>query len=197
MSGTVYQQSETTLGQGQWLKLVRADFVDKHGKQRSWECFRRLKTSTTVQCVDLFTVLLSDHSGPQLILVKQYRAPSFSPSLYLSHALLSPPSCKVNAYTYEFPAGLIGPGEDPYEASIRELYVFFLLVYSLNLNLFSFRKKLDILHPSPNRLLLPPHHLPHLNLQTPASQSLHSRTPIPSLVLSLVTLRLLTHVFTL
>lgn len=48
-------------------------------------------------------VIYGVYGGDRLVLIRQFRFP-------------------VNDYVYEFPAGLVDPGEDPASAAIREMY---------------------------------------------------------------------------
>ena len=84
------------IGEGNWLSLVKLDYVDKDGINRSWESVERKKCSGAV------LMIASLVPSGKLILIRQFRPPA-------------------GKYVLEFPAGLIDPGENPEETAIREL----------------------------------------------------------------------------
>ncbi|KAF2995611.1 hypothetical protein E8E14_002281 [Neopestalotiopsis sp. 37M] len=86
-----------------WLKLVRINYEDAHGKSRIWEAMKR-PTRPKSSAVDAIQILaiLDKPTGPEVLLEKQFR----------------PPTGKV---VVEFPAGMVDEGETPEQAAIREL----------------------------------------------------------------------------
>jgi len=87
---------EHILYNGKWVQLKERIYIDTKGNKRSWTFIgRRNQQKASV------IVPVTKESGA-LILIQQYRIP-------------------FGQYLYEFPAGLIDPGEKPEEAAIREL----------------------------------------------------------------------------
>ncbi|KAG8162366.1 hypothetical protein KVR01_008131 [Diaporthe batatas] len=101
--------SITDLAQGKHLNLKNINFTDETGKPRVWEVAGRANRSATagVDAVSIGNILLPPPSQKSTrpastILVVQYRPP-------------------LDAYTVEWPAGLIDPKEDVETAALREL----------------------------------------------------------------------------
>ena len=87
---------ERVLFEGPWISLKERDYIDTQNNSRSWSFIeRRNKQKAAV------IVPITQESG-SLIIIQQYRIP-FMKNLY------------------EFPAGLIDPGETPEQAAVREL----------------------------------------------------------------------------
>ncbi|KAH6651937.1 NUDIX hydrolase domain-like protein [Truncatella angustata] len=86
-----------------WLKLVKINYEDAHGKARTWEAMKR-PTRPKSSAVDAIQILaiLEKSTGPEVLLEKQFR----------------PPTGKV---VVEFPAGMVDEGETPEQAAVREL----------------------------------------------------------------------------
>ncbi|KAK3897160.1 NUDIX hydrolase domain-like protein [Staphylotrichum tortipilum] len=88
-----------------WLTLQRLTYVDQTGASRTWEVASRktrARTSGGVDAVAIGNVLLYPAPRPPAtLLVIQYRPP-------------------LDAYTVEWPAGLIDEGETAEEAAVRE-----------------------------------------------------------------------------
>ena len=87
---------ERTLGKGKWLTLAAIDYTDAHGNSRIWEAAHRASNVGAVMVIARF-----EPSGDTLF-VEQFRPPA-------------------NAYSIEFPAGLVDVGETPAETALREL----------------------------------------------------------------------------
>ncbi len=90
----IIQKNE--LVSGNWLALEKLEYIDRKGKNRSWEAVSRKRCSGAVYII---AELLPSH---RLILVRQYRPPA-------------------DALLLEFPAGLIDGNEAPEIAAVREL----------------------------------------------------------------------------
>lgn len=86
-----------------WLKLQTATYTDAHGVSRIWEIASRTTTAATgVDAVVIGNIIRRPNLPPSTLLVLQFRPP-------------------VNAFTVEWPAGLIDAAEKPEEAALREL----------------------------------------------------------------------------
>lgn len=81
-----------------WLTLKKLTYVDKEGRQRSWESAERMTRHGAVDAVAIVAIT----SDNKILLVSQYRPPLDSTCL-------------------ELPAGLIDKGESPEIAAVREL----------------------------------------------------------------------------
>jgi ADP-ribose pyrophosphatase len=87
-----------------WIKLQKATYTDAKGKERIWELASRKTTPKSgVDAVAMGNIIYHPTKPPSTILVIQFRPP-------------------VNAFTIEWPAGLIDANETPEEAAVRELY---------------------------------------------------------------------------
>ncbi len=88
-----------------WVTLQRVTYLDQTGATRTWEVASRktrARTSGGVDAVAIGNVLLYPApKPPATLLVIQYRPP-------------------LDAYTVEWPAGLIDEGETPEQAAVRE-----------------------------------------------------------------------------
>ncbi|KAH7815271.1 ADP-ribose diphosphatase [Monocercomonoides exilis] len=99
----MYKQTFEPIGTGKWIEFGQTHFEDKSGKKMTWEMIRRIGCNDKVQAVEIIPLLIKKDKDPQLILVKQYRAP-------------------CNSNTIEFPSGLVGSDETPESSAIRELW---------------------------------------------------------------------------
>ncbi|ORX91454.1 hypothetical protein K493DRAFT_317246 [Basidiobolus meristosporus CBS 931.73] len=97
------------LGNGQWLNLERIYYTPAHtGETRQWEVCRRTTVNKKIESekrvINAVDVVATFHLLEQrsIVLVVQYRP-------------------AVDAYTIEFPSGLIDEGEDVKSAALREL----------------------------------------------------------------------------
>lgn len=87
-----------------WLKLQKATYTDSRGIPRTWELASRKTTPASgIDAVAIGNIIHHPSRPPSTILVIQFRPP-------------------VNAFTIEWPAGLIDAHESPREAALRELY---------------------------------------------------------------------------
>ncbi|KAJ4388468.1 hypothetical protein N0V85_007527 [Neurospora sp. IMI 360204] len=104
--------TELTPQNAKWLTLQQIHYVDQTGKPRLWEvCARKTRSpdptpgsaagSHGIDAVAMCNILLHPSRPPATVLVIQYRPP-------------------LDAYTIEWPAGLIDKGETPEEAAVRE-----------------------------------------------------------------------------
>lgn len=90
--------------EAKWIKLQKATYTDGKGASRDWEIASRKTTSKSgVDAVAMGTIIQHPSRPPSTILVLQFRPP-------------------VNAFTVEWPAGLIDADESAEEAAVRELY---------------------------------------------------------------------------
>jgi len=95
--------SDLSTDEAKWASLKKIDFVDETGKQRSWEmAVRKTRGSGGIDAVAIGNVILHPSRPPSTVVVIQYRPP-------------------LDAYTVEWPAGLIDADETPEQAAIREL----------------------------------------------------------------------------
>ncbi|KAJ4364401.1 hypothetical protein N0V83_008995 [Neocucurbitaria cava] len=104
-SGTPKITSLTDLpsSEAKWVKLQKATYTDAKGTERTWEIASRKTTSKSgVDAVAMGNIIYHPSKPPSTILVIQFRPP-------------------VNAFTVEWPAGLIDADETPQEAAVREL----------------------------------------------------------------------------
>lgn len=86
-----------------WVTLQKIEYLDQTGAARTWEAASR-KTraaSTCVDAVSIGNVIRHPARKPATVLVIQYRPP-------------------LDAYTVEWPAGLIDEGESAEAAAVRE-----------------------------------------------------------------------------
>jgi ADP-ribose pyrophosphatase len=87
-----------------WVKLQKATYTDAHGVSRVWEIASRKTTGKSgVDAVAMGNIIYHPTKPPSTILVIQFRPP-------------------VNAFTIEWPAGLIDANETPEQAAVREMY---------------------------------------------------------------------------
>lgn len=96
--------NDEVLHEGNWLRFSEIKYLDPTGKERVWEAVARqtrTRGSDTDQVASIAIYRRMLHYDV-MVLVRQYR-----PAL--------------NAYTVEFPAGLLELGETSEEAAVREL----------------------------------------------------------------------------
>jgi ADP-ribose pyrophosphatase len=87
-----------------WIKLQKATYTDSHGISRDWEIASRKTTSKSgIDAVAMGNIIYHPSKPPSTVLVIQFRPP-------------------VNAFTIEWPAGLIDANETPEQAAVREMY---------------------------------------------------------------------------
>lgn len=91
------------LSKGKWLSYNQITYRDPTGRERTWETVERTtRNAGEADAVVIIPVLLRMLKCDCLVLVKQYRPP-------------------LDAYTLEFPAGLIDEGETAMQCAVREL----------------------------------------------------------------------------
>jgi len=96
--------SDLPTSEARWVALQKIEYIDEIGKPRTWEMATR-KTRAAhagVDAVAIGNVLLHPSRAPATMLVIQYRPP-------------------LDAFTVEWPAGLVDAGETAEEAAVREL----------------------------------------------------------------------------
>ncbi|KAI1652835.1 NUDIX hydrolase domain-like protein [Daldinia decipiens] len=94
--------SELPIEQAKWVTLKRVDYTDQAGKQRTWEvATRKTRGKAGVDAVAMGNILLHPSRPAATMLVIQYRPP-------------------LDAYTVEWPAGLIDAEETAEQAAVRE-----------------------------------------------------------------------------
>ncbi|KAK6820703.1 Nudix protein [Apiospora arundinis] len=86
-----------------WIKLLKIDYTDARGKQRTWETAER-RTRPKDGDIDGVGIvaILEKSTGPEIVLQKQFRPP-------------------IDKVCIEVPAGLVDEGETAEQAAIREL----------------------------------------------------------------------------
>ncbi|GFR63375.1 ADP-sugar pyrophosphatase [Elysia marginata] len=96
-------KSEET-SKGKWIALNMITYKDPNGQERTWEgVSRTTRKGTEADAVGVITVFKSPKEQCEcVVLVRQYRPP-------------------MQAYTVEFPAGLIDSGETAAQAAVREM----------------------------------------------------------------------------
>lgn len=89
--------------EAKWVTLRRVSYLDQTGAARTWEAAARKTraSSAGVDAVAMGNVLLHPSRPASTLLVIQYRPP-------------------LDAYTVEWPAGLIDEGETAEQAAVRE-----------------------------------------------------------------------------
>ena len=88
--------------ESRWIALKRIQYVDQTGKARTWEvATRKTRGTAGVDAVAMGNVLRHPRRPPATLLVIQYRPP-------------------LDAYTVEWPAGLVDAGETAEQAAVRE-----------------------------------------------------------------------------
>ncbi|KAK1756382.1 NUDIX hydrolase domain-like protein [Echria macrotheca] len=95
--------SDLPNSEAKWVALKKIEFVDQVGKARTWEVAVRKTRAVKagVDAVAIGNVLLHPDRPPSTMIVIQYRPP-------------------LDAYTVEWPAGLIDADETAEEAAVRE-----------------------------------------------------------------------------
>ena len=83
-----------TIASGGWISLQKITYEGHDGKIRTWESASRVNSMGAVMMIPV------TKPGGDLVVIRQFRPPT-------------------GRLVYEFPAGLINPGEDPVEAALR------------------------------------------------------------------------------
>ncbi|KAF5714450.1 Nudix hydrolase [Fusarium mundagurra] len=98
----VTKLSDLPLDEAKWITLKKIEYVDQVGKARTWEvATRKTRGKSGVDAVAMGNILLHPSKPASTLLVIQYRPP-------------------LDAYTIEWPAGLIDAEETAEEAAVRE-----------------------------------------------------------------------------
>ncbi|KAL1838451.1 hypothetical protein VTJ49DRAFT_2648 [Mycothermus thermophilus] len=86
-----------------WVTLRKISYIDQTGAFRTWEVASRKTRSQSagIDAVAMGNILLHPSRPPATLVVIQYRPP-------------------LDAYTIEWPAGLVDEGETPEQAAVRE-----------------------------------------------------------------------------
>ena len=85
-----------TIASGGWISLQKITYEGHDGKIRTWESASRVHSAGAVMIIPV------TRPRGDLVVIRQFRPPT-------------------GRLVYEFPAGLINPGEDPVQTAIREL----------------------------------------------------------------------------
>ncbi|KAF5575885.1 Nudix hydrolase [Fusarium pseudocircinatum] len=94
--------SDLPVDEAKWITLKKIEYVDQVGKARTWEvATRKTRGKSGVDAVAMGNILLHPSKPASTLLVIQYRPP-------------------LDAYTIEWPAGLIDAEETAEEAAVRE-----------------------------------------------------------------------------
>ncbi|KAF5617729.1 Nudix hydrolase [Fusarium tjaetaba] len=94
--------SDLPLDEAKWITLKKIEYVDQVGKARTWEvATRKTRGKSGVDAVAMGNILLHPSKPASTLLVIQYRPP-------------------LDAYTIEWPAGLVDAEETAEEAAVRE-----------------------------------------------------------------------------
>jgi ADP-ribose pyrophosphatase len=95
--------SDLPTADAKWITLQKINYLDQTGAARTWEVASR-KTraaSAGVDAVAMGNVIVHPSRAPATLVVIQYRPP-------------------LDAYTVEWPAGLVDEGESAEQAAVRE-----------------------------------------------------------------------------
>ncbi|KAK4143138.1 NUDIX hydrolase domain-like protein [Dichotomopilus funicola] len=101
---TITSVTDLPTSDAKWLTLQQIAYVDQTGKPRTWEVAARktrADSSGGVDAVAMGNIILHPSRPPATVLVIQYRPP-------------------LDAYTVEWPAGLVDEGESVEKAAVRE-----------------------------------------------------------------------------
>jgi ADP-ribose pyrophosphatase len=94
--------SDLPVEHAKWVTLKKIEYTDQVGKPRTWEAAsRKTRGKAGVDAVAMGNVLLHPSRPPSTMVVIQYRPP-------------------LDAYTVEWPAGLVDADETAEEAAVRE-----------------------------------------------------------------------------
>ncbi len=94
--------SDLPTDQAKWVQLQKIEYTDQVGKARTWEvASRKTRGKAGVDAVAMGNILLHPSRPPSTLLVIQYRPP-------------------LDAYTIEWPAGLVDADETAEQAAVRE-----------------------------------------------------------------------------
>ncbi|KAI2611346.1 NUDIX hydrolase domain-like protein [Hypoxylon fragiforme] len=94
--------SELPVSEARWVTLKRVEYTDQVGQARTWEvATRKTRGKAGVDAVAMGNILLHPSRPASTLLVIQYRPP-------------------LDAYTIEWPAGLVDADETAEQAAVRE-----------------------------------------------------------------------------
>ncbi|KAH8203549.1 hypothetical protein TruAng_002297 [Truncatella angustata] len=94
--------SDLPIDEAKWITLKKIEYTDQVGKDRTWEvATRKTRGKAGVDAVAMGNILLHPSKPPSTLIVIQYRPP-------------------LDAYTVEWPAGLIDADETAEQAAVRE-----------------------------------------------------------------------------
>lgn len=98
----ILKTEDLQTSEARWLALKRIYYVDQVGKERTWEvATRKTRGKAGVDAVAMGNVLRHPSRPPATLIVIQYRPP-------------------LDAYTVEWPAGLVDADETAEQAAVRE-----------------------------------------------------------------------------
>lgn len=98
----ITRTSDLPIEDSKWVTLKKIEYVDQVGKARTWEvATRKTRGKSGVDAVAMGNILLHPSKPASTLLVIQYRPP-------------------LDAYTIEWPAGLIDAEETAEQAAVRE-----------------------------------------------------------------------------
>jgi ADP-ribose pyrophosphatase len=97
-------KNRKTLYDGRYLQLNEATYATETGREKKYEFVSRIKEdSSNNTSADAVGIIAMNAKGDKILIGKEFRM-------------------AVNSRVYNFPAGLIDPGEAPVETAIRELF---------------------------------------------------------------------------
>lgn len=98
----VTKVSELSVNDAKWVTLQKIEYIDQAGRARTWEvASRKTRGKSGVDAVAMGNVLLHPSRPASTMIVIQFRPP-------------------LDAYTVEWPAGLVDAEETAEEAAVRE-----------------------------------------------------------------------------
>jgi len=98
----ITKTSDLPIEEAKWVTLKKIEYVDQIGKTRTWEvATRKTRGKAGIDAVAMGNILLHPTRPPSTMLVIQYRPP-------------------LDAYTVEWPAGLVDAEETAEQAAVRE-----------------------------------------------------------------------------
>lgn len=98
----IIRVSDLPVDEAKWVTLKKIEYIDQVGNPHTWEAAsRKTRGKAGVDAVAMGNVLLHPARPPSTMVVIQYRPP-------------------LDAYTVEWPAGLVDANETPEEAAVRE-----------------------------------------------------------------------------
>lgn len=97
-----------TIHEGKFITRYDVDYLTEEGNEKTYEMVSRRKNMRTLEALqnktpDSVILILTDESGERILVNREYRM-------------------AMAQWIYNFPAGLIDPGESPEESARRELW---------------------------------------------------------------------------